>query len=533
MSRVATSSFTGTDSEYEQVNKNPFIDNDHWAGGFAKDAWIELEEGCSREKLIQVSSRLVKNNFIAYGIIQAFLNAIMGGHMVVEFKYPDKEVEKKLNKLLRSILRTVDVNQQMPFQEFVEQMITGSAERGDILVNLIRDPGHGATSVVPELIESSRIYTPFFEYNNDLVRNGIKYSEKGKVEFYYVRKDQGLFNTTIEVEEDFVKIPAWKKVGDKQVRSAYLFLCPMNLRPNQGRQVPLLTPVMGVLRYQGQYFEAVLISARVAACFVGVMQSENVAGTRSNLRGVQSQGFTYTKLKPGMLMQSANGKGNITFASPNRPSDNQDSFLKRISMFISMSLRMPYINMYLDLSEANYSNYRGGTLEVQRMVSRWHERLKFITEWYLWNVLKDLKVNSGVRFSLNKIDFNICFPEFKSLDPEKTARADKTDIDNRVKTAESISKERGIDFDLLQDQLNKQVVVDVEREALRIKTAIDTAEKMGIPIELLLNQEEDEEKDTRSQQERDDNLDTKDEDDRKEIRKQDGNFKSSTPVESF
>jgi hypothetical protein len=361
--------------------------------------------------------------------------------------------------------------------------------------------------------------------NNDLIKNGVKYDSNNRVEYYYVRKDQKLTNLGRETEEDFIKVQAWKTVGGKRVRAAYLFRCPMSRRPNQGREVPLLTPVMGVLRYKAQYFEAVLISARVAACFVGVMQTENPTGTRDNLRGASSQGFTYTKLAPGMLMQSPTGKGTITFASPNRPSDNQDSFLKRISMFISMALRMPYINLFLDLSEANYSNYRGGTLEVKRMVHRWHRRLLFITKWYLWNVLKDIKIKKLIRFSLKKVKFNICFPEFKSLDPEKSRRAEKVDIGNKVRSPKMIAKERGINFDVLQAQLDEQVILDVDREALRVRRAIEQAEELNVPFETLL--------DKPTSSDRDPNLDTGDPDDRKEIRKDAGNFESAIPVESI
>lgn len=511
--------YSGQGSEWEAANSSPYIDLNHWASGYEKDASIELEEANTLSTLRQISSKLVKNNFIAYGVIQAFLNAIIGGPLVIKIVYPDKEVEKKLNELLKSALDHVDINKETNFEQLVEMMITGAAERGDILINLIKVKGHGVTDIVPELIEASRIFTPSFSQNDTNVRNGVKYDDSGKIEWYYVRKLQTTIVSRPDTEQDFLKIKAFKKVGDSEVRAAYLFQCPMNIRPDQGRQVPLLTPIMGVLRYQAQYFEAVLISARVAACFVGVMQTDNPQGSRENLRGATSDGFSYTKMRPGMLMQSKTGKGSITFSSPNRPSDNQDSFLKRISLFISMALRMPYINLYLDLSEANYSNYRGGSLEVARTVSRWHSRLKFIATWYIWNILKGFITDKKIRFSLKRVKLEIHFPEFKSLDPEKSRRAEKQDIENKVSTPEMIAESRQIDFDSLQVSINKQVILDIEQEALRIKTAMEISKTEGIDLNLLLNQK-DEEKEGRS-----DGLDTSDSDaNKREARKRDGNF---------
>lgn len=515
-------------SEYWQARRSPYFNNTKWVSGVERDANTELAEGETLSSLRKISSRSVKNNFLAYGIIQALVNAIVGGKIVSKIIYPEEEIEKKLNRKLEPVLKAVDINDEVSLEEWSEMVITGTAERGDMLVNLsdYKEKRTG-TTIIPELIEASRIMTPNSKRTNKNIINGVETEENGRLSKYYVLKANNDsfyagYNTGITDDESFIEIPAFKKIRGVENRAAYLFRIPTNQRPNQTRTPPLITPIMGLLRYFEQYLEAVLISARVAACFVGVMKVENPTGTDMNLKNIGSEdpSFSYTDLAPGTLMTTQVGKGDITFASPNRPSDNVDHFLKRLCMFISMAMRDPYISLFLDLSDANYSNYKGGMNEKERMISRWQNRLTWVIEWYIFNVLKKWRTD-GLRFSLSKVKIDITFPKFQAGDPEKKARSQKTEIGNKTTTQKYICEEEQTNYEKLIEDLIEQAVNETRIEAERLKTQKEFEEKYNIQFPEVNTPND---RVTEGAEKQPDGKIDIDEEDKKEKRKEGGNW---------
>lgn len=462
-------------STYEAVNESPYIDSAVWTLGDMKDADAELTEYDTLQKLRMVSSKLVKNSFFGQMIIQAYANAVLGGETTVKIHYPSERIEKELNDRMSEKLSALDINKTQSLQDILEQIVTGSCERGDILINLV---GDGGTFYV-ELIEASRIRTPIGipEDEKLLVREGVKYNKSGKIVSYYVRKPMDTPYTFVYDDiTNYIQIPAYQNVNGVSKRTAFLFLAPINQRPNQSRQVPLLTPLMGLLRYTAQYFEALMISVRVAACFVGVMRSDNPAGTKKNLEETGNK-FSYVPLKPGTLMQT-DGKGDVTFASPNRPSDNVDDFLKRIGIFIGGTLRMPYTYVFLDTESTNYSSWRGGNIETKRTASRWTNRLWYIVDWIVMNKLKEIRTEFD--FSIDKCKTVITFPQFASLDEEKTARSEKINLDSGTDSVQNICLKKGMDYEALQKELLEHKLVSTEQQAEVLKRQKELEKEYGI-----------------------------------------------------
>lgn len=465
-------------SEYFEITESPYLDNSHWAGGFAKSAEIELAENQTLEKLHMISARLLKNNFFASTLVRSYQNAILSGKINHKILYPNKGTQEYLNQYLAESLCFVDINEEYNLEQFLESVIYHSFEKGDVLINMVYDESKLSDNKVSlELIDASRVKTPLDKENDRAIKNGVQYV-KGKVSGYWVQQEMdNLYD--LDKFDKYNLFP--KYINNKQV--SMLFRSPYDVKVGVSRKIPVCTPIFGLLRYIAQLYEAVLISARVGACFVGIMNSDNPANTMKNLNkngaNDPDSGFDYVRLKPATLMVGKNGKASVDFASPNRPSDNMDDFFRRLCIFVSAELRMSYSQLFLDLSDINFSSYRSGSIEAERTVEMWHSRLNTLCNWYIYNILLEKKFNSK-SFKLSDCRIINTFPKFRSLDDEKIARARKIALQNNTDSVQNICAEEGSDYDRIQQEIAEHEIRQVERQAEMLKLQKSFEQQYGI-----------------------------------------------------
>ncbi len=511
-------------SSFNTVNESAYTDD--WFDGIRElTADSELIEDRTLPKLRQHSNNLIKNNFIASGAQLAYVNTILGGALSVSFDSKNKKLRKEAGEVFDSFKNNVDICREMNIDQLAEMIINSAFANGDVLINLPVDKRYtGKTKTYVELIEASRIKTPPKHRNNSLVKEGVHYYENGRLKGYWVitiKNETRAVSYYTAQDEDFQFFPVYKKSGSITRKVCHLFKAPLNLRPNQSRQIPVLTGIMGLLKYFNQYLEAVLIGSRVAACFSAFVKSANPAQSRKAIveagekTTVGTKGKKLTKLRPGTISYIGLQE-DITFASPNKPSDNFDAFVLRLVRFVSMELRIPYEQMFLDLSSASYSSWRGGSLETARNINKWRRDLTWVLKWIILTNLREAVVNGSITSSLKDLDIQIIFPKYKSLDEEKTARAQKTTLGSTITSKQQVIAENGDDYEKIQKDLDEEMETDVNREAKRLILQKELSEKHDIVFLDTVKKEE-----TSEDPEDSEDLD---EDDKKEKRKQDGNW---------
>lgn len=132
------------------------------------------------------------------------------------------------------------------------------------------------------------------------------------------------------------------------------------LRPGQVRGVPSLAPVMLAMRDLDDWENAELVRKKTEACLAGFITSpeENVA------LGPQSTSTTSAQLletfEPGMVTRLRPGES-ITVNNPQHAGGYSDYKRSRCRDFAA-GIGMPYEILTGDLSQINYSSYRGGLL---------------------------------------------------------------------------------------------------------------------------------------------------------------------------
>jgi len=496
----------------------------------------ELSDSDTLKKLRLRSRQLIKDNTIVAGAQQAYINMVFNGGPVVKSTSENRIQRTQINDLLLDICKSADMTGLCSFSAVLEQIIAWSFADGDILINLPMDKKADGVKTRVELIEAFRIRTPDeFTYKaskNDLVRHGVEYDTEGRVKGYWVKKAENV-DSYSDRKEYFNFYPAYREVDGFRRKVTYLFKAPLNARPNMSRGYPVITPAITLLKHFDSYLEAVVVGARVAACFSAFITTKNPVGTfkgfTTDATGTildpqdSNQQRRVQKLAPGQVFY-LKPEEEINFAAPNRPGDNADAFIERILKLVASYLRVPYPILFLDLSEVNYSSWRGGTLETIKMINRWRNRLDEVIDWIVgtW-VLEGMSLGL-VRGSFDSISIIKRWKTSGILDPEKEARANKIRLTMGIASKRMIAEEQGLDYEEVQAEIYEEQREDTEQQAEILKLKKEKEKEFGVTFPDTV-QEGDTNRDTsKSRRVGEQQGEDLDEDDARDRRKDDGNW---------
>lgn len=470
---------------YNAVKESAFSDSYY----DMQDADWDLTQINSRRSLISISQHLIKNNPVSSGIALSYMFDIAGG--TVSIKKGRKEIKRKY-----------DINRSDSLGKLSRKIVMSAFTGGDVGINV----GVANGEHYVELIESTRINTPTDRINSDNaegIRDGVVY-KKGVITHYWVR-------ALGEGPEEYYKVPAFDgNVG------MLLFRAPSFIRPDQSRGVPVLAPVMNMLRYFQDYFNTIMIQARVSASFSAFITSSNPTKQKEDMESqYQNTVRGVAKISPGSIFYLNKGD-RVDFASPNRPSDNTDQFIRRIIRVISSGVPMPYEFLNYDLKEVSYSSWKGATIRYNRVLDTWKDDLSDILLQVVNSRerVESLKNKTRVKY-INKISFTPNSP----LDPEKQARANKIELANiKTKSVQDVCSEKGIDYKQLLKEREQEAMDEVALEAKKELERQKYRDKYGIEFP---EDKEDRETYRRPGEVEGDDLD---DDDAKARRREDGNW---------
>lgn len=442
----------------------------------------EMYEGDSLVTLRKRARQLVKDNPTIAGLQQMYINLVGTPSAIrvssASSKFLQRQAQERIDEF------NLDLSfDNLTFDELVEQIVSCSFLEGDLLISLPLDTQRikGKQTVV-ELIEGNRIKTPSDLQSDKNIRNGVKYDSDGHILGYYVKKYDKI-GTYGDNSGSFDFFP---RIKNNRIVTQ-LFKAPLNSRPKMSRQYPIITPIIPLIKHMDDYLEAIIVGARVAACFAGFITTNNPAKAMASMTteggdAILDPKDSYatrrvTKLRPGMLSYLKPNE-DISFASPNRPNDNVDLFLVRLQRLISMYIRVPYEIAFLDLSITNYSSWRGGDNEVKKLKLRWRKRLDYFISWIENTVLQEASIFEIIRSGKSRL--SIRWPSFSSIDTLKENRANAIDIENGTTTPQRIIEERGDSYEEIQAELTENALIETERKALVLQRQKELEEKYGV-----------------------------------------------------
>jgi capsid protein len=238
----------------------------------------EMYEGDSLVTLRERSRQLVKDNPLIAGLQQMYIN-LVGTPSATRIKKASSQLlQRQAQERLNEFNADLSFD-NLTFDEVIEQIVSCSFLEGDLLISLPLDKQRqeGKQTVV-ELIEGNRVKTPSDLQRNKDIRNGVQYDSEGRVLGYYVKKYDKIGNYG-DQSGSFDFFPRIK--GNRVVTQ--LFKAPLNSRPKMSRQYPIITPIIQLIKHMDDYLEAIIVGARVAACFAGFITTNNPAKAAASM----------------------------------------------------------------------------------------------------------------------------------------------------------------------------------------------------------------------------------------------------------
>ena len=195
-------------------------------------------------------------------------------------------------------------------------------------------------------------------------------------------------------------------------------------RIGQVRGVSAFAPVMLQARDLADLQEAVVVKARIEACFAGFITSEEADGANIGHSSTDVDGNGVQELQPGMLRHLKPGES-IEFANPTS-SVSFDPVMLHTLMGIAVGLGLTYDQLTGDLRQANYSSLRAGKIEMRRLIEQVQYQMAvpmFCRP--IWNRFVDMAILTGqLRGTVADYPCEWIAPAHEAIDPEKDLRAD-------------------------------------------------------------------------------------------------------------
>ena len=259
---------------------------------------------------------------------------------------------------------TTDSQNRMDFygiQALVKRQIL---ENGEVFILplMIKNDTTRRYRLALEVIEADRVETPPSLRGNPNVREGVELGERGEPIAYHIRKHHPgdiLLGQTRALQQEWVRYPAINKAGRKNVLHLYAVK-----RPGQTRGEPYFAPVLAAFKDLGDFMEAEIVAARVAACFTAFITKADPNGAFEGAP-TDASGNRLEGLEPGMVQYLGTGES-ITFGDPKRPSGTFEPFVLAVLRSIGAALGLPLELVLKDFSRTNYSSARAAILEARR-----------------------------------------------------------------------------------------------------------------------------------------------------------------------
>jgi lambda family phage portal protein len=242
------------------------------------------------------------------------------------------------------------------------------------------------------------------------------------------------------------------------------------MRPDQVRGAPFLSPVIDALKQLGDYADAEIRAAVISAMFTVFIKQEtpedgqnSIVGTNDATANVDPK--TEIQLGNGAIVDLGPGEEPV-FADPTRPNPAFDAFVKATCRHIGVALEIP-IELLLKSFGTSYSASRAALEMAWQMFRSRRSWLAWnfcqpVYEWVITEAVASGRLAAPGFFSDPIVreawlGSDWIGPARIQLDPQKEASADLIDIGMGTKTRQQVILERtGGDFVTKHLQLAKE-----------------------------------------------------------------------------
>lgn len=418
-----------------------------WSDWFTSEIKTNDDIRANIKRLRARSRQLVKDNDYAKRFISLFVSNVIGPYGIkLQNKAKDTNgaLDTYANQLIEENWKAwgkkgvCTVCGRYSWRDFQSQVAKHERMDGEVFVRKVRGfPNEFGFAL--QLITADKIDSDLNEKlsNGHEIIMGIEIDEWGRPVAYYMKNDDFSGHTALPADEiEHIYIPLF----DGAVRG-----------------VPAFHTAMTRLYMLGQYEEAELVGARIAAAKMGFF-TRNAEG--EYVAEEDNEGDFVSEVAPGVFEVLPAGVDFKAF-DPQHPTTAFKDFVKAILRGIAAGLDVSYFTLANDLSDTNYSSARVGLLEDRSLYRSFQQFFiehlcQPVFEAWLEMVLLTGKIN----LPFSKFDkFNA--PKWQPrgwdwVDPLKDVKANIEAINARLKSRTQVVAEGGYDFE--------EIVEDIEKE---------------------------------------------------------------------
>jgi lambda family phage portal protein len=393
------------------------------------------------------SRDLIRNNPYAARAIEELAGNVVGTGIVPKAKTGNTAIDKIIDAEWQYFADACDTPQRLDFYGMQTLTVRTMAESGEAIVRFRPRPVDAGLRVPLQL---QMLEADFLDQArtmglvNGHVMEGVQFDELGRRIAYWLFSYHPGGVLILNPRGGIVSQP----VPADQILHIYRVL-----RPGQVRGVPWLAPVMMALRDLDDYCDAERVRKKVEACVTAfVQQPDGIDGDPMGLVGKDpSSGLPVETFQPGMVEYLKPGQ-EIKFNNPPAAGGYREYKMTELQGIMA-GIGLPYELGTGDMSQVNYSSWRGGMLGFRNTIEafRWLTLIPLFA-MPVWRRFIDTLILLGKIPQSVANDPNIALrsvqwtaPRFESVDPVKDAEGVLKDIRMGRKTWFEAVLENGYD----------------------------------------------------------------------------------------
>lgn len=329
--------------------------------------WIS--QGTSQDAEVRGSMRILRNrvrqlcrdNDYAKQALRAIATNVVGTGIKFQSQVRQQRGGKLNPKVNQAIEQawdewcrkdSCDVAGRLCFADIERLAITSTAESGEVLIRLIKQPfGRSKIPLALEVIESDLLdenYNGVGDNGNE-VRMGVEVDKWHRpVAYWFFQKHPGDFQYGQKGN------PYQKRIRVPAEEVIHLF---RHERPLQTRGIPWFASALTRLHHLSGYEQSEVIAARAGASLMGFVSSPEGQLVEEAIE----DGERVTAFEPGTIKYLAPGES-FTVPSLQRP-DTFEPFMRQMLRAVAAGLGVSYETVSRDFSQTNYSSSRLSLLE--------------------------------------------------------------------------------------------------------------------------------------------------------------------------
>lgn len=391
---------------------------------------------------------LVRNNRYASKALEELVGNTVGTGITPQAKTGDETLDKIIDREWPYFAEQCDTPQRVDFYGMQALVMRSTAESGEMIVRYRQRLADDDLRVPLQLqlLESDFLdHARTMGTVNGHIMQGVQFDLLGRRVAYWLYSYHPGGVLILNPRGGIISQP----IPANQVLHQYRML-----RPGQVRGVPWMAPVMMALRDLDDYEDAERVRKKIEACMMAfVEQPDGSDGEPLGNRSLSesSPQHRLENFEPGMIVYNKPGE-KVSFSSPMAIGGYREYKMSELQG-IAAGVNLPYELMSGDMSQVNYSSWRGGMLGMRNLIEgyRWLTlipmfcapvRRRFIDTLVLQGKIPSRYLNSA-KIDLYQTQWTA--PKWETVDPLKDVQATLKAIRTGIMTLSEAIQQNGYD----------------------------------------------------------------------------------------